>query len=109
MGSEEEAHRRDKGQCIMRAAMTQLNLSARADHRILKLARTIADLVGCEEIQSVQRKVLTAGGVGKTPLPTKTIAGRRSPYPQVRPCPLHPVKGATRFFENSFNIFLPFA
>jgi magnesium chelatase family protein len=32
--------------------MSQLNLSARAYHRILKLARTIADLVGCEEIQS---------------------------------------------------------
>jgi magnesium chelatase family protein len=30
----------------MRAAMTQLNLSARAYHRILKLARTIADLAG---------------------------------------------------------------
>jgi len=31
---------------LMRAAMTQLNLSARAYHRILKLA-------GCEGIQSV--------------------------------------------------------
>jgi magnesium chelatase family protein len=37
----------------MRAAMTQLNLSARAYHRILKLARTIADLAGSEEIQPV--------------------------------------------------------
>lgn len=35
--------------------MTQLNLSARAYHRILKLARTIADLAGCEEIQSAHR------------------------------------------------------
>ncbi len=42
----------DEGQRLMRAAMTQLNLSARAYHRILKLARTIADLAGCEEIQS---------------------------------------------------------
>jgi magnesium chelatase family protein len=42
-----------KCQRLMRAAMTQLNLSARAYHRILKLARTIADLAGCEEIQSV--------------------------------------------------------
>ena len=42
----------DEGQSLMRAAMTQLNLSARAYHRILKLARTIADLAGCEEIQS---------------------------------------------------------
>src|ERR1051325_3933276 len=37
----------------MRAAMSQINLSARGYHRILKLARTIADLAGCEEIQSV--------------------------------------------------------
>jgi len=43
----------DDGQSLMRAAMTQLNLSARAYHRILKLARTIADLAGCDEIQSV--------------------------------------------------------
>ena len=43
----------DEGQNLMRAAMSQLNLSARAYHRILKLARTIADLAGCEEIASV--------------------------------------------------------
>jgi magnesium chelatase family protein len=43
----------DEGQSLMRAAMTQLNLSARAYHRILKLARTIADLAGCEETRSV--------------------------------------------------------
>ncbi|HEX9839576.1 MAG TPA: YifB family Mg chelatase-like AAA ATPase [Anaerolineales bacterium] len=43
----------DEGQSLMRAAMTQLNLSARAYHRILKLARTIADLAESEEIQSV--------------------------------------------------------
>ena len=43
----------DDGQRLMRAAMTQLNLSARAYHRILKLSRTIADLAGSEEIQSV--------------------------------------------------------
>ena len=38
----------DEGQRLMRAAMTQLNLSARAYHRILKLARTIADLAWSE-------------------------------------------------------------
>jgi magnesium chelatase family protein len=43
----------EEGQSLIRAAMSQLNLSARAYHRILKLARTIADLVGSDEIQSV--------------------------------------------------------
>jgi len=42
----------DEGQSLMRAAMNQMNLSARAYHRILKLARTIADLAGSEDIQS---------------------------------------------------------
>lgn len=43
----------EDGQSLMRAAMSQMNLSARAYHRSLKLARTIADLARCEEIQSV--------------------------------------------------------
>ena len=43
----------DQGQSLMRSAMAQLQLSARGYHRILKLARTIADLAGSEEIQSV--------------------------------------------------------
>jgi magnesium chelatase family protein len=43
----------DEGQCLMRAAMSQLQLSARAYHRILKLARTIADMAESEDIQSV--------------------------------------------------------
>ena len=42
----------DAGQQLIKAAMTQLQLSARAYHRILKLARTIADLAGDENIQS---------------------------------------------------------
>ena len=36
----------------MRVARSQLDLSARAYHHILKLSRTIADLVGSEEKQS---------------------------------------------------------
>ena len=40
-----------KGQILMRAAMSQLNFSVRAYHRILKLACTITDLAGSEEIQ----------------------------------------------------------
>ena len=43
----------DEGQRLMRAAMMQLDLSARAYHRIPKLARTTADLAGSEEIQPV--------------------------------------------------------
>jgi magnesium chelatase family protein len=42
----------EEGQSLMRAAMSQMNLSARAYHRILKLGRTIADLAGSEEILS---------------------------------------------------------
>ena len=36
----------DEGQVLMRAAMTQLNLSACAYHHILKLVRMVADLMG---------------------------------------------------------------
>jgi magnesium chelatase family protein len=42
----------DAGKSLLRAAMTQLGMSARAFHRILKLARTIADLEGAAEIQT---------------------------------------------------------
>jgi magnesium chelatase family protein len=41
----------DTSRTLMRSAMSQLQLSARAYHRILKLARTIADLAGSERIQ----------------------------------------------------------
>jgi len=40
------------GDTLMRAAMQQLQLSARSYHRILKLSRTIADLAGEPRIQS---------------------------------------------------------
>jgi magnesium chelatase family protein len=40
----------DTSRSLMKSAMSQLNLSARAYHRVLKLARTIADLAGAENI-----------------------------------------------------------
>jgi magnesium chelatase family protein len=33
--------------------MGKMNLTALGYHRVLKLARTIADLAGCEQIQAV--------------------------------------------------------
>ncbi len=42
----------DEGQSLTRSAMSQLQLSTRAYHRILKLSRTIAYLAGSDEIRS---------------------------------------------------------
>ena len=42
----------EAGESLIRAAMGQMNLSARGYHRVLKLARTIADLAGSEQIQT---------------------------------------------------------
>ena len=42
----------EQAQSLLRLAMTQLSLSARAFHRVLKLARTIADAAGSERIAS---------------------------------------------------------
>ncbi|MEW5867862.1 MAG: YifB family Mg chelatase-like AAA ATPase [Chloroflexota bacterium] len=40
----------ETGRALMKTAMSQLNLSARAYHRVLKLSRTIADLGGSQHI-----------------------------------------------------------
>lgn len=37
---------------LLRAAMTRLGLSARAYHRVLKVARTIADLAGSDQVET---------------------------------------------------------
>jgi magnesium chelatase family protein len=42
----------EAGESLVRAAMGQMNLSARGYHRVLKLARTIADLAGSEQIEA---------------------------------------------------------
>jgi len=42
----------EAGRGLIKAAMRQLNLSARAYHRVLKLARTIADLAESERVQA---------------------------------------------------------
>jgi magnesium chelatase family protein len=42
----------EKGLALLKNAMNRLNVSARAYDRILKVARTIADLEGCESVRS---------------------------------------------------------
>ena len=41
----------ETGSRLMKSAMAQMSLSARAFHRVLKVASTIADLAGDEKIQ----------------------------------------------------------
>jgi magnesium chelatase family protein len=40
-----------EGETLMRNAITRIGLSARAYHRILKVARTIADLASSDQIR----------------------------------------------------------
>jgi magnesium chelatase family protein len=42
----------DAGKNLLRAAMQQMQMSARAYHRILKLVRTIADLADSDKIET---------------------------------------------------------
>ncbi len=42
----------DAGPSLVRAVMKQIRMSARAYHRILRLARTIADLAACDSIET---------------------------------------------------------
>ena len=61
----------DESQELIRVAMTELNLSARAYDRILKVSRTVADLQGAEGITpstSVKRfSIAHFGSSSKTP------------------------------------------
>ena len=53
---ETEKHCRadDAATNLLKTAIARLNLSARAYHRVLRLARTIADLAGADAIGSAQ-------------------------------------------------------
>jgi len=42
----------DPVEVVLRQAVTRLGLSARAYHRVLKIARTIADLAGAAELST---------------------------------------------------------
>jgi magnesium chelatase family protein len=42
----------EAGMSLLKQAISRLNLSARAYHRILRVARTIADLIGQESVGS---------------------------------------------------------
>ena len=41
----------EAGQGLLRTASERLGLTARAYHRLLKVARTVADLAGADDIQ----------------------------------------------------------
>ena len=74
----------DTSKALMRSAMNQLGMSARAFHRVLKLGRTIADLAGAERIQAAHlaeathlRSTETAGVRRKLCVNCGTTWGRR--------------------------------
>jgi magnesium chelatase family protein len=43
----------DEGKAILKAAVENLGLSARAHDRVLRMARTVADLAGEEHLRSI--------------------------------------------------------
>jgi magnesium chelatase family protein len=42
----------ERGETLLRGARKRGMLSARGQHRVLRVARTIADLEGCERVRS---------------------------------------------------------
>ena len=55
----------EAGRSLVRAAMQQLQMSARAFHRILKLARTIADLAGSQRIETAHPSASLGTGLAE--------------------------------------------
>ncbi len=75
------------GETLMRSAMRQLQLSARAFHRVLKIARTVADLAGSDPIapnhlaEALQYPLPPSLSLSLPPLP---------PSPLLPPSPFSP-------------------
>ena len=57
------------GEALLRASMLQLHWSARAYHRVLKIARTIADLAGTDSISdhNIQEAIQSRRGLRERP------------------------------------------
>lgn len=67
-------HLDSDGHALMRRAMDKLGMSARANNRILKVARTLADMEGCQNIQ--KRHISEA--IGYRILDRKRILGNKT-------------------------------
>ena len=77
-----------RSEALLRQAVTRLGLSARAYHRILKIARTIADLDGADYLdtghvsEAIQYRSLDRTKVGRlTPV---SLRGARRQYRMMR-------------------------
>src|SRR2546427_10218348 len=76
----------DGADALLRTAITRLALSARAYHRILKIARTLADLEGAADLQpkhvseAIQYRSLDrrGGPVSSPPHPQRELGSPRS-------------------------------
>ncbi len=79
----------DTSKALMRSAMNQLGMSARAFPRVLKLARTIADLAGADHIQAAHPSAALRAGLAEAIHLRSTETARIGSWPQ-------PAKGRKR-------------
>jgi magnesium chelatase family protein len=59
----------EAAQSLLKAAMQQMHMSARAYHRVLKLGRTIADLAGSEDLAA------TTSGANRSKIISRLLRG----------------------------------